>query len=131
VRTLDPGHPECLTEVLDRAAELVIKPRSGHGGVGVVVCPHADPQDVDRAREAVRAAPERYIAQEMVLLSEHPTLVDGTLAPRHVDLRPFVFLGPGREARVLPGGLTRFARDAGSLVVNSSQNGGAKDTWVM
>jgi uncharacterized circularly permuted ATP-grasp superfamily protein len=64
------------------------------------------------------------------MLSEHPTVVDGRLEPRHVDLRPFVFLGPGREPRVLPGGLTRVALDAGALVVNSSQNGGAKDTWV-
>jgi uncharacterized circularly permuted ATP-grasp superfamily protein len=131
VRTLDPGDPGCLAEILDRTEELVVKPRSGHGGVGVVVCPHAEPADVERVRAALAAAPEGYIAQEMVLLSEHPTLVDGTLAPRHVDLRPFVFLGPDREAKVLPGGLTRFARDEGSLVVNSSQNGGAKDTWVV
>ena len=71
-----------------------------------------------------------FIAQDLVMLSEHPTLIDGRLQPRHVDLRPFVFLGPGREPRVLPGGLTRVALDAGSLVVNSSQNGGAKDTWI-
>ena len=77
------------------------------------------------------AAPENYIAQELVPLSRHATVLDGTLEPRHVDLRPFVFLGPDGAAGVLPGGLTRVAFDAGALVVNSSQNGGAKDTWVI
>jgi uncharacterized circularly permuted ATP-grasp superfamily protein len=131
VHTYDLGRPEVLEEALDRIGELVVKPRSGYGGNGVVVCPHAEPDDVARLREAVRADPGGYIAQDMVVLSEHPTVIDGRLEPRHVDLRPFVFLGPGREARVLQGGLTRVALDAGSLVVNSSQNGGAKDTWVM
>jgi len=79
----------------------------------------------------VREAPEDFIAQELIDLSCHPTVVDGALAPRHVDLRPFVFLGPGGAASVLPGGLTRVALDEGALVVNSSQNGGVKDTWVM
>ncbi len=78
------------------------------------------------------ADPGAWIAQRMVMLSTHPTVVDGGgLAPRHIDLRPFVFLGEGARPRVLPGGLTRVARSEGQLVVNSSQNGGAKDTWVM
>jgi uncharacterized circularly permuted ATP-grasp superfamily protein len=131
VHTYDLGEPDALAEALDRMAELVVKPRGGYGGNGVVVCPHADPDEVDRLREAVRASPGEFIAQDLVVLSEHPTVIDGRLEPRHVDLRPFVFLGPGREARVLPGGLTRVALDPGSLVVNSSQNGGAKDTWVV
>jgi uncharacterized circularly permuted ATP-grasp superfamily protein len=130
VRTYDLGKPEVLEDALDRLDELVVKPRSGYGGIGVVVCAHAEADDLARLREAIRAAPATFIAQDLVVLSEHPTLIDGRLEPRHVDLRPFVFLGPGREARVLPGGLTRVALDAGSLVVNSSQNGGAKDTWV-
>jgi uncharacterized circularly permuted ATP-grasp superfamily protein len=109
----------------------VVKPRAGYGGEGVVICPHAEPADIERLRAAVEAEPGDYIAQEMVPLSRHPTVVDGALVPRHVDLRPFVFLGAGGAARVLPGGLTRVAFDAGALVVNSSQNGGAKDTWVM
>ena len=76
------------------------------------------------------ASPGDYIAQELVPLSCHPTVIDGRLEPRHVDLRPFVFLGADGAA-VLPGGLTRVAFDDGALVVNSSQNGGAKDTWVV
>jgi uncharacterized circularly permuted ATP-grasp superfamily protein len=131
VRTFDLGRPEVLEEALDRIEELVIKPRAGHGGEGVVICPHAEPADIAQVREEVRARPEDHIAQELIELSEHPTVVDGALAPRHVDLRPFVFLGPEGAASVLPGGLTRVARDEGALVVNSSQNGGAKDTWVL
>jgi carboxylate-amine ligase len=130
VRTYDLGRPEVAEEAIDRIEELVIKPRAGYGGEGVVICPHAEPEDVARVREAVRAAPEDYIAQELIPLSEHRTVIDGRFAFRHVDLRPFVFLGE-EEGRVLPGGLTRVALDEGALVVNSSQNGGAKDTWVL
>jgi uncharacterized circularly permuted ATP-grasp superfamily protein len=129
VHTYDLGRPEVLEEALDRFAELVIKPRAGYGGEGVVICPHALDADVARTRRAVVESPEDYIAQELIPLSEHPTVIDGELAPRHVDLRPFVFLGD--EPAVLPGGLTRVALDEGTLVVNSSQNGGAKDTWVL
>jgi uncharacterized circularly permuted ATP-grasp superfamily protein len=131
VRTYDLGRPEMAAEVLDRIEELVVKPRAGYGGEGVVICPHAAREDVVRVRDAVRAAPEDYIAQELVPLSQHPTVVDGAVALRHVDLRPFVFLGPDGSGRVYPGGLTRVALDEGALVVNSSQNGGAKDTWVL
>jgi uncharacterized circularly permuted ATP-grasp superfamily protein len=131
VRTYDLGRPEVLEEALDRLEELVVKPRSGYGGEGVVICPHAEPADVERTRAAVVESPEDYVAQELIALSEHPTVVDGELAPRHVDLRPFVFLGAGDTASVLPGGLTRVALDEGALVVNSSQKGGAKDTWVI
>ena len=109
----------------------MVKPRAGYGGDGVVICPHAERDDVERVRGAVQAAPEDFIAQELVTLSCHPTVVDGELVPRHVDLRPFVFLGAEGSASVLPGGLTRVAFDEGSLVVNSSQNGGVKDTWVI
>jgi uncharacterized circularly permuted ATP-grasp superfamily protein len=131
VRTYDLGDPRALEEALDRLDELVVKPRSGYGGIGVVICAHAERADVEQLRSAIVADPGSFIAQDLVMLSEHPTVVDGRLEPRHVDLRPFVFLGPGREARVLAGGLTRVALDAGALVVNSSQNGGAKDTWVV
>jgi uncharacterized circularly permuted ATP-grasp superfamily protein len=79
----------------------------------------------------VRAAPEDYVAQRLVRLSTHPTVVGGALEPRHVDLRPFVLLPAGGAPEVLPGGITRVALDDGALVVNSSQNGGAKDTWVL
>ena len=130
VRTFDLGRPEVLAEALDRLDELVIKPRSGYGGVGVVICAHAERADVERIRADVTESPADYIAQEMVALSEHLTVVDGELVPRHVDLRPFVFLGDD-GASVLPGGLTRVALNAGTLVVNSSQSGGVKDTWVL
>jgi uncharacterized circularly permuted ATP-grasp superfamily protein len=131
VRTYDLGRPEVLEEALDRFGELVIKPRAGYGGEGVVICPHAERADVEALRGEVVASPEDYVAQELVELSCHDTVIDGALEPRHVDLRPFVFLGADGAAGVLPGGLTRVAFDEGALVVNSSQNGGAKDTWVM
>jgi uncharacterized circularly permuted ATP-grasp superfamily protein len=120
-----------LEEALDRFDELVIKPRAAYGGEGVVIGPHAEPADLERARHEVHAAPEDFIAQDLVPLSLHPTVIDGRLEPRHVDLRPFVFLAADGQASVLPGGLTRVAFDDGALVVNSSQNGGAKDTWVI
>jgi uncharacterized circularly permuted ATP-grasp superfamily protein len=131
VRTFDLGRPEVLAEALDRLEELVVKPRAGYGGEGVVICPHAEPADVERIRAEVRDSPADFIAQELVPLSEHATVIDGELVPRHVDLRPFVFLGLEGEGSVLPGGLTRVALDEGTLVVNSSQNGGAKDTWIL
>ena len=131
VRTYDLGRPEVLEEALDRFDELVIKPRAAYGGVGVVIAPHAEREDVEQARRDVLAAPEDHIAQELIPLSRHPTVIDGRLELRHVDLRPFVFLGGDGRASVLPGGLTRVAFDEGALVVNSSQNGGAKDTWVL
>ncbi len=130
VRTYDLGRPDVLEEALDRFEELVIKPRALYGGKGVVICPHAEAEDIEATRSAVVASPGEYIAQELITLSCHPTVIDGRLEPRHVDLRPFVFLGPD-GAGVLPGGLTRVAFDEGALVVNSSQNGGAKDTWVI
>jgi uncharacterized circularly permuted ATP-grasp superfamily protein len=132
VPTYDLAQPEQLEEALDVFSELVLKPRAGHGGVGVLIAPHAERADIESTRAAVIAEPEAWIAQRMVMLSTHPTVVEGgRLAPRHIDLRPFVFLGEGATPRVLPGGLTRVARSEGALVVNSSQNGGAKDTWVM
>jgi uncharacterized circularly permuted ATP-grasp superfamily protein len=131
VETFDLGRSEILERAMDVFDELVIKPRGGYGGEGVAVLPHADPADRERVRKAVCEAPDDYVAQRMVMISTHPTVIDGRLAPRHVDLRPYVFLGEGGDVRTLPGGLTRVAFGEGSLVVNSSQNGGAKDTWVL
>jgi len=131
VQTYDLARPGVLERALDELERLVVKPRGGYGGVGVVICAHAERSDLERVREKLRAHPEGFVAQELVMLSTHPTVADGRLAPRHVDLRPFVFMGPDGEARVLPGGLTRVAFAEGALVVNSSQSGGAKDTWVM
>jgi uncharacterized circularly permuted ATP-grasp superfamily protein len=130
VHTYDLADPACLQEVLDRLDELVIKPRTGHGGEGVVVGPHAKVADLRDLSHAIRRDPHDYIAQDTIMLSSHPTVIDGRLEPRHVDLRPFVFVGPD-SAAVAPGGLTRVALDRGALVVNSSQRGGGKDTWVL
>ena len=114
----------------NRLGDLVLKPRTGHGGVGIVSGPHATPEQLRSAAATVERDPGAFVAQELIALSRHPTIRSGRLAPRHVDLRPFIFHA-GDALHVLPGGLTRVAFDEGSLVVNSSQNGGAKDTWVL
>ena len=129
VPTYDLYDEQRRSEVLDRIDELVVKPRDGYGGKGVVIGPTASPEELDRARRQVTEEPECWVAQEMVSLSTHPTVVDGDLAPRHVDLRPFVF-HDGREVSVPAGGLTRVALEEGEVVVNSSQDGGGKATWV-
>jgi uncharacterized circularly permuted ATP-grasp superfamily protein len=131
VRTLDLGRRERLDDVLAQLRDFVVKPRLGHGGAGVVICAHAEDDALRRLRDELTRSPDQFVAQLTVALSHHPTVVDGgRLEPRHVDLRPFVF-STASGVRVLPGGLTRVAWDAGALVVNSSQNGGAKDTWVL
>jgi uncharacterized circularly permuted ATP-grasp superfamily protein len=108
---------------------LVVKPRHGHGGSGVVIGSHADEDALAAVRAELERDPERYIAQPIVPLSRHPTVIDGRLEPRHVDLRPFAF--SAAEVALAPGGLSRVAFDAGAMVVNSSQNGGGKDTWII
>lgn len=131
VETLDLARPDHLARALDTFSDLVVKPRAGSGGRGIMVCPHADPGDVAQMRDRVRAEPRDWVAQPFVELSRHPTVVDGTLSPRHVDLRPFVFMHGPDHPRVLPGGLTRFALGEGAMIVNTSQDGGFKDTWVL
>jgi uncharacterized circularly permuted ATP-grasp superfamily protein len=130
VRTYDLTDPDARARALSRIDELVIKPRGGFGGHGVVICAHATDADRGRAAALVRSEPKQYVAQQTVVLSCHPTIVGRALVPRHVDLRPFVISGPDQDAAVCAG-LTRVALDEGSLVVNSSQRGGAKDTWVL
>jgi uncharacterized circularly permuted ATP-grasp superfamily protein len=131
VRSYDLGDPDVLDEVFPRLDELVVKPRGGYGGDGVVVCPRVSPRTRDRVRRAVAARPERFVAQETVQLSTEPTVCDGRLEQRHVDLRPFV-VGVGTErATVAPVALTRVALRRGSLIVNSSRSGGGKDTWLL
>jgi len=115
---------------MERLDELVIKPRGGFGGHGVTIMPRATEPQRRRAFELLRRRPERFIAQETIEISSHPTVCGAGLQPRRVDLRPFVVSDPGGGA-AMPGGLTRFAREAGELVVNSSQGGGCKDTWVL
>ena len=115
--------------VLDRLHELVVKDVHGSGGYGMLVGPHATKAECAAFAEKIKATPDRYIAQPTLSLSTCPTFVDNGIAPRHVDLRPFVL--SGRDIRIVPGGLTRVALRQGSLVVNSSQGGGTKDTWVL
>ena len=115
--------------VLDNLAELVVKEVHGSGGYGMLVGPKAAKEEIEAFRARVKAAPEKYIAQPTLALSTCPTFVNEGVAPRHVDLRPFIL--SGKEIRVVPGGLTRVAMREGSLVVNSSQGGGTKDTWVL
>ena len=117
--------------MLERLDQLVVKPTSESGGKGVFIGPTASEEEIARqADEIVAAAPERWIAQELVQLSTCPTATpDGGLAPRHVDLRPFAVFG--EDIHIVPGGLTRVALREGSMIVNSSQGGGSKDTWVL
>lgn len=130
VLTYDLGEPGVLADALTRLDELVVKPRTGFGGHGVVILPHASRDDRDRIERAIRREPTHFVAQETIGLSRHPTVCGAHLEPRHVDLRPFVVTA-GHDVQVIPGGLTRVAFDDGALVVNSSQNGGGKDTWVL
>lgn len=117
-------------EVLDRISELVIKPVEGSGGYGIVFGPDASDKELAATAKKIRSDPRGWIAQPVVQLSTVPTKVGDHLAPRHVDLRPFA-VNDGDDVWVLPGGLTRTALVEGSLVVNSSQGGGSKDTWVL
>jgi uncharacterized circularly permuted ATP-grasp superfamily protein len=119
-----------LEEVLDRLAELVVKPVDGSGGRGIVIGPHSTAAELAAARMRLMADPRGWIAQPLVQLSTVPTLVGERLEPRHVDLRPFA-VNDGSDVFVLPGGLTRVALAKGELVVNSSRGGGSKDTWVL
>jgi uncharacterized circularly permuted ATP-grasp superfamily protein len=122
--------PEHLKEVLDRLPELVVKEVHGSGGYGMMVGPAADKKTIELFRNKLKREPEGFIAQPTLALSTCPTFVESGVAPRHVDLRPYVLNGRDK-VRVLPGGLTRVALNEGSLVVNSSQGGGTKDTWVL
>ena len=118
-----------LQYVLDHLGELVVKEVHGAGGYGMLVGPAASQQEIADFRAALLANPTNYIAQPTLALSTCPTFVESGIAPRHIDLRPFVL--SGKSVQMVPGGLTRVALKAGSLVVNSSQGGGTKDTWVL
>jgi len=122
--------PDALKYVLSHLDELVVKEVHGSGGYGMLVGPHATREQRATFAEKVKAAPQNFIAQPTLALSTVPCYVESGIAPRHVDLRPYVLLGAD-GVRVVPGGLTRVALKAGSLVVNSSQGGGTKDTWVV
>jgi uncharacterized circularly permuted ATP-grasp superfamily protein len=129
VDTRNCAEPEGLAYTLAHLHELVVKPVAESGGYGLLIGPHASKVELDEFRARLKANPANYISQPMVKLSVSPTLCDDGVKARHIDLRPFAVTG--RDTWVLPGGLTRVALRAGSLVVNSSQGGGSKDTWVL
>jgi uncharacterized circularly permuted ATP-grasp superfamily protein len=129
VPTWQCGKREDLAHVLDHLAELVVKEVHGSGGYGMLVGPKASAAQVEAFRDRILADPGNYIAQPTLALSTTPTFVAEGIAPRHVDLRPYCLVGERIE--LVPGGLTRVALTEGSLVVNSSQGGGVKDTWVL
>lgn len=129
VPTFRCGEADELKYVLERLDELVVKETHGSGGYGMLIGPKSTKAEREMFAARIKAAPDKYIAQPTLALSTCPTFVNEGIAPRHVDLRPFVLAG--KDIRVVPGGLTRVALTEGSLVVNSSQGGGTKDTWVL
>jgi uncharacterized circularly permuted ATP-grasp superfamily protein len=129
VPTYTCGRLDDLAYVLDHLGDLVVKETRGSGGYGMLIGPQATRAERDAFAAKLRSNPGDYIAQPTLALSTCPTCVASGIAPRHVDFRPFVLTG--RETRIVPGGLTRVALRQGSLVVNSSQGGGTKDTWVL
>ena len=124
------AEPDALAYVLEHLEELVVKEVHGSGGYGMLVGPAASKREIAAFRRKLTAKPANYIAQPTLALSTVPILTKAGLSPRHVDLRPFVLVSPD-GVDVTPGGLTRVAMKKGSLVVNSSQGGGTKDTWVL
>ncbi|WP_332810784.1 circularly permuted type 2 ATP-grasp protein [Sphingomonas sp.] len=130
VETWRCREPEALRYTLDNLEKLVVKPVDGSGGYGLLVCPTATKAEIEAMRAALLAEPERYIAQPTLALSTVPTITAAGIVPRHVDFRPFVLTGANGVTTV-PGGLTRVALREGSLVVNSSQGGGTKDSFVL
>jgi uncharacterized circularly permuted ATP-grasp superfamily protein len=129
VPTWQCGRADDLAYVLDRLPELVVKEVHGSGGYGMLVGPKATAEQIAAFRARIAADPANYIAQPTLALSTVPSFVAEGVAPRHVDLRPYCLVGERIE--LVPGGLTRVALKEGSLVVNSSQGGGVKDTWVL
>jgi len=130
VETFRCSEPDTLKYVLDNLADLVVKEVHGSGGYGMLVGPAASKKELSEFADKLRARPANYIAQPTLSLSTVPIFTDAGLAPRHVDLRPFALMSPS-GVNITPGGLTRVALTEGSLVVNSSQGGGTKDTWVL
>jgi uncharacterized circularly permuted ATP-grasp superfamily protein len=116
--------------VVAHLQDLVVKPTNASGGYGVVIGPTSDDETLRDTAKAIEADPDGFVAQPRIKLSTCPTVIDGTYQPRRIDLRPFVIFD-GHEPWVLPGGLTRVALKEGSFIVNSSQGGGSKDTWVL
>jgi uncharacterized circularly permuted ATP-grasp superfamily protein len=129
VKTYICDEPQDLKYVIEHIGELVVKQTDASGGYGMLIGPHSTKAEQAEFVTKIKAKPRNYIAQPMINLSRAPTLTDSTIEGRHVDLRPYVLYG--KEMKIIPGGLTRVALKKGSLVVNSSQGGGSKDTWVL
>jgi uncharacterized circularly permuted ATP-grasp superfamily protein len=129
VETFLCREPQALSHVLANLDKLVVKAVGESGGYGMLVGPHASKAEREAFGEKLKSDPENYIAQPTIQLSTAPTFIDGGVEPRHVDLRPFIL--HGEKTTIVPGALTRVALKRGSLVVNSSQGGGSKDTWVL
>jgi uncharacterized circularly permuted ATP-grasp superfamily protein len=129
VETYRPMVPSQMSHILANLEQLVVKTVNESGGYGMLIGPASTAAQRDEFRARLQAQPRDFIAQPTIALSTHPTFVDGRLEGRHVDLRPFVLCG--EKITVIPGALTRVALPRGSLVVNSSQGGGSKDTWVL
>ena len=129
VDTRSCADPDGLAYTLAHLHELVVKPVAESGGYGLLIGPHASRSELEEFRHRLKAQPANYISQPVIKLSVSPTLCETDVQARHVDLRPFAVTG--RDTWVLPGGLTRVALRPGSLVVNSSQGGGSKDTWIV
>jgi uncharacterized circularly permuted ATP-grasp superfamily protein len=130
VETWRCREPQALQYTLDNLEKLVVKLVDGSGGYGMLIGPTSSKAEIERFRAALIAEPERYIAQPTLALSTVPTLTEAGIAPRHVDFRPFVLSGADKIC-IVPGGLTRVALQEGSLVVNSSQGGGTKDSFIL
>ena len=129
VPTYFSARPDDYKYILEHIPELVIKSANESGGYGMLIGPHATREECEEFRKAIIAKPRNYVAQPMVLLSRAPSFCDGRIEGRHIDLRPYILYG--EDIKILPGGLTRVALRKGSLVVNSSQGGGSKDSWVI
>jgi uncharacterized circularly permuted ATP-grasp superfamily protein len=117
--------------ILEHLERFVVKAANESGGYGMLIGPTASRAEIEEFRRRVQAQPRNYIAQPLIALSRSPSFCDGVIEGRHVDLRPYVLIGPDRSIRLIPGALTRVALRRGSYVVNSSQGGGSKDTWVL
>ena len=129
VETYVANEKQDLKYILENLENLVVKAANESGGYGMLVGPKSTKAEIEKFRELIIADPRNYIAQPMISLSTHPTFCDGEIGARHIDLRPYVLCG--KDIKVVPGGLTRVALTKGSIVVNSSQGGGSKDTWVL
>jgi uncharacterized circularly permuted ATP-grasp superfamily protein len=129
VPTFQCRKPDDLKYTLAHLNELVVKETHGAGGYGMLIGPVATKEEIEIFRKLITSNPEKYIAQPTLSLSTCPTFVESGVAPRHIDLRPLVL--SGKQIKMVQGGLTRVALKEGSLVVNSSQGGGTKDTWVL